>query len=125
MEAIPPTQEKNNVNLIINILIVCPVLLENTNRALYQASIWAACLQTNGTAERSPDGFGWKRNEILWVPVWTLLLEVVKTSRDLIKCGCKVEPLCSMKFKCHEADLPCTAFCQCSGYCAGVFRKLK
>ena len=64
-----------------------------------------------------PEGFGWQRDEGSWTPVWTLLPEVAKASQDLIKCGCKVEPLCSRRCKCHEAGLPCTTLCHCSGMC--------
>ena len=50
-------------------------------------------------------------------PVWTLLPEIAKASRDLLKCGCKAEPLCSRRCKCQGAGLPCTALCQCGGKC--------
>ena len=66
---------------------------------------------------QSPEGFGWRRDEGSWMPVWTLLPEVAKASQDLIKCGCKIEPLCSRKCKCHKAGVLCIALCHCSGKC--------
>ncbi len=37
--------------------------------------------------------------------MWTLLPEVAKASRELAKCGCKAEPLCSRKCKCHLRNI--------------------
>ncbi len=35
-----------------------------------------------------------ERSEITWKPIWTLLPEAAKASRELIKCGCKAIPQC-------------------------------
>ena len=102
---------------IFYLLLQC-ALLQHSNRALYQASIWTICPRED-TSIPLPEGFGWKRSEdSYWVPIWTLLPEIAKASRDLIKCSCKAEPLCSRRCKCQGAGLPCTALCQCGGTCA-------
>ena len=75
-------------------------LLQHSNRAVYQASIWARSLQEIQNTE----GFGWKNIEGSWKPVWTILSEVVKASRELIKCGCRAKPLCSRRCKCQVQD---------------------
>ena len=91
-------------------------LLQHSNRAVYQASIWARSPQEIQNIPL-PEGFGWKNIEGSWKPVWTLLSEVARASRELIKCGCRAKPLCSRRCKCQVAGLSCTALCQCSGNC--------
>ena len=54
-------------------------LLQHSNRAVYQASIWARSLQEIQNIPL-PEGFGWKNIEGSWKPIWTLLSEVVKAS---------------------------------------------
>ena len=36
---------------------------------------------------RSPEGYGWIKSGEGWMPVWTLLPEAAKASRELLKCG--------------------------------------
>ena len=43
----------------------------------------------------SPEGYGWIKSGEAWMPVWTLLPEAAKASRELLKCCCKAKPLCS------------------------------
>jgi len=75
--------------------------------------IWTTCLQEQQNLPQ-PGGFGWTRDDnSLWKPVWTLLPEVKKASRELLKCGCKAKPLCSIRYRCKGAGLSCTALSQC------------
>ena len=37
--------------------------------------------------------------------------------RELIKCGCKAEPICAKKCRCKTAGLTSTALCLCRGLC--------
>ena len=61
--------------------------------------------------------YGWRREENSWRPFWTTMLEAATACRELLRCGCKSQPLCSRKCKCHEASLLCTALCHCGGNC--------
>ncbi len=69
----------------------------------------------------SPQEYGCKKSddksEATWKPIGTLLPEVAKASRNLVKCGCKALPQCSRKCRCREAGLSCMALCQCGGHC--------
>ena len=98
MENIPPTQA---------------ALLQHANRAVYQCGIWSNSLKGIQSLP-SPDDFGWTNVTDSWTPLWTLLPEAAKACRELLKCGCKAEPLCSRKCRCQDAGLPCTALCQCA-----------
>ena len=114
MESIPPTQVYVNTQLATYGIWYLCALLQHVNGALYQASIWATCLQEEVNIP-PPDGFGWRKGENSWIPVWMLLPQIPKASRDLLKCGCKAELLCSRRCKCQGAGLPCTALCHCGG----------
>ncbi len=86
--------------------------MEHSNRALCQASVWAAsfhCLQNLP----SPEGYGWTMKTNIWTPFWTTLPEIAKASQELLKCGCKTIPLCSRRCKCKDAGLSCTTLCYC------------
>lgn len=87
-------------------------LIQHTNRAFYQASIWTTCLKTQQSIP-NPEGFGWTHHEQCWKPVWTLLPEAATACQELLKCGCKALPLCSKKCKCRDAGLSCTPLCFC------------
>ena len=97
MENIPPTQA---------------ALLQHSNRAVYQSGIWSRSLKAMQSLP-SPEN-GWIKVTYLWTPLRTLLPEAAKVCREL-KCGCKVEPLCSRKCRCRDAGLSCTALCHCAG----------
>jgi len=102
MENIPPTQVCSHLYLCylyyINLLFFF-FLQEQQNRP-------------------QPEGFGWTRDDnSLWKPVWTLLPEVAKASRELLKCGCKAKPLCSKRCRCEGAGLSCAALCLCGENC--------
>lgn len=101
MKDIPPTQA---------------ALLQHSNRAVYQASIWSNSLQAIQAAP-SPKEYGWVESDQTWTPLWTRLPEAAKVCRELLKCGCKAVPLCSRNCRCKNAGLPCTALCKCSGEC--------
>lgn len=101
MHNLPPTQD---------------ALLQHTNRCLYQSSIWLNSLESFQDAP-TPANFGWKYNEETWQPIWMTIPEASQSCRQLIKCGCKVEPLCSNSCFCKKAGLACTALCHCKGHC--------
>ena len=83
--------------------------MQHANRALYQASIWTTCLEAQQD-HPTPEGFGWTRPASgVWKPVWTLLPEVAKACQELLKCGCKSQPLCTRRCKYKDAGLPCTS----------------
>ena len=65
----------------------------------------------------SPQGYGWKKFEATWKPIWTLLPEAAKASRKLVKCGCKAMPQCLRKCRSRGAGLSSIALCQCGGNC--------
>lgn len=101
MQNLPPTQA---------------ALIEHTNRSVYQASIWLQCLEAEQKLP-SPVRFGWAKQNNQWQPVWTTQPEVSKTCRQLIKCGCKADPVCTRKCVCKSTGLKCTALCYCRGLC--------
>ena len=117
MEHIPPTQVECFFHLYFYIYrcngvffyYLQAALLQRCNRALYQSSIWATSLQNQQNAPL-PDRYGWQIMNSVWVQVWTLLPEVAKASRELLKCGCRAVPLCSRKCRCRKAGLPCTVY---------------
>merc|ERR1712082_71318 len=87
MENIPPTQA---------------ALLQHSNRAVYQCGIWSRSLKAIQSLS-SPETYGWTKVADSWTPLWTLLPEAAKVCRELLKCGCKAEPLCSRKCRCKDA----------------------
>ncbi|XP_071792576.1 uncharacterized protein [Asterias amurensis] len=101
MEKIPPTQA---------------ALLQHSNRALYQASIWTTSLKSEQRAPL-PEGYGWTKVASDWKPVWSLIPEAASVCRELLKCGCQTHPQCSRNCKCRKAGLSCTALCKCGGSC--------
>ena len=101
MEELPPTQS---------------ALLQHVNRCLCQVSVWRERLKPI-VAVPSPEGFGWTRADTGWRPIWISLPAGSVACRELIKCGCKVAPICSKKCKCRKAGLTCTTLCICHGHC--------
>ena len=101
MANIPPTQA---------------ALLQHTNQAVYQASRWSKSLEPIQCIP-SPEEYRWTKDDDSWTPLWTLLPEAAQVCRELLRCGCKAEPLCSGKWRCHDAGLLCTSPGQCSGAC--------
>ncbi|XP_068756859.1 uncharacterized protein [Montipora capricornis] len=97
LENIPPTED---------------ALLNHSNRALYQASIWTSLDEQQFYP--SPSDFGWKMENNRWRPRWTVLPEASKACNELLKCGCK-KGCKSGRCKCFKANLPCTELCSCSG----------
>ena len=92
-------------------------LLQHTRRAAYQGGhVWAPSnLIKAMTDEISPEGWGWKKLDSIWHPVWTSLPQASKACRELIKCGCK---RCkSSTCKCMKSNLSCTELCKCGGDC--------
>ena len=63
---------------------------------VYQASIWPQCLIEQQMVP-PPKDFGWIEVESHWKPKWSLLPEAAKACMELIKCGCKDQPLCEKK----------------------------
>ena len=101
---------------VIIYLLLQEALLQHANRAMYQASSWTTSTQTMQTVPK-PEGFGWRKTARSWEPLWTLRPEAAKACRELLKCGCKAQPLCTKKCRCYNAGLPCTALCHCGGSC--------
>lgn len=101
MESIPPTQA---------------ALLQHAKRSVYQTGIWTTCLEANQCVP-SPELFGWTNTNNCWKPHWTTLPKAAEACRELIKCGCKAEPMCSRRCRCRNAGLPCTNLCNCGGMC--------
>ena len=120
MENIPPTQVIFIVCYVFLFmhysLLLQAALLQHCNRAIYQCSIWSKSFTSLQNAPL-PSNYGWKKNDNFWVPVWTDLPEAAKASRELLKCGCKAEPLCTRKCLCKAAGLSCTGLCNCGGHC--------
>ena len=65
----------------------------------------------------SPKDFGWIEVENHWKLKWSLLPEAAKACMELIKCGCKAQPLCERRCRCHNAGLTSTQLCYCDGLC--------
>ncbi len=65
-------------------------LIEHTNRALYQPSIWATCLKKHQNIP-PPEGFGWIQEEG-WKPVWALLPELRLLAKSLLSVAAKHFP---------------------------------
>ena len=120
LENIPPTKA---------------ALLEHTSRAVFQGNflyknyikimnflgvhVW-------GNAEKMvlntpPESqWGWEEKENSFVPVWSKLPDLWKSSKELIHCKCKsAANLCGKQCKCKMSNppLPCTALCLCEGDC--------
>ena len=100
-----------------NIELIPPTsnaLFMHTKRAIYQASIWSKCLQSQQNRP-SPLEFGWKLadNPIMkYEPLWMTQKEASKECREFVKCSCKSE-VCT-RCKCKAANLLCTALCSCN-----------
>lgn len=101
MHNLPPTQD---------------ALIQHTNRCIYQSSIWLNSFKSLQNAP-TPAKFGWKIIGDCWKPIWMTIPEASKSCRELIKCGCKAEPLCSKNCFCKKSELACTALCHCKGHC--------
>ena len=86
-------------------------LLQRVNRCVYQASIWTESLKPV-IAAPSPDGFGWYKSDTGWHLIWTTVPAATVACTELIKCGCKVVPVCGKNCKCKKAGMECTALCQ-------------
>ena len=101
MQHLPPTQA---------------ALLQHVNRSMFQSSIWLRSFETQQKVS-CPEVFGWTKKDTNWEPKWTTLDEAATSCRQLIKCGCKSEPLCSKRCVCKSTVLRCTALCRCLGNC--------
>ncbi|KAL9951067.1 hypothetical protein ACROYT_G043662 [Oculina patagonica] len=99
-DAIPPTRA---------------ALLQHTKRAAYQARhCWDKALTPNPNIP-FPGDLGWIFKEGEWQPFWTTLLDVTKSCRELLRCGCKLG--CRGRCCCERAALKCTALCSCCDVC--------
>ncbi len=105
------------VHMMPNLPPTQAALIQHTNRSVYQASIWLMSLKTEMNVP-SPDAFGWSKKGNTWEPLWTTLPDAAKFCRQLIKCSCKAEPLCSRRCTCKSTCLESTALCECRGNCA-------
>ena len=89
-------------------------LIQHSNSAVYQASIWSKGLQAIQSV-LSPEKYGWTKLDDSWTPLWTLLPEAAKVCRELLNVTAKLS--LSAECRCQDAGLPCTALCQCAGAC--------
>ena len=91
-------------------------LLQNTKRAVYQASIWVTSTEAQQMIP-SPVDYGWVQVDNVWNPLWLTVPELSKACQDLIKCTCKGD--CS-NCKCGKANLKCSPLCNCNrnSYCS-------
>ncbi len=96
IDNIPPTQN---------------VLLQYSQRAVYQAGIWTTSTQVYQVVPPSSE-FAWSKATPgkSWVPVWITIPEVSKACNQLIKCACKGD--CN-RCKCAKANLACSSLCSC------------
>ena len=100
-DAIPPTKAS---------------LLEHTKKAAYQAGYcWGQMLAPSPRLP-SPSQWGWIQKEGRWHPFWTSLPEVIKSCRELLRCGCR-KSNCRRNCSCAKTILKCTALCSCSDTC--------
>ena len=95
MERMPPTQN---------------ALLQNTKRAVYQASIWVTSTKAPQMIP-SPVDYGRGQVDNVWNPLWPTVPELSKA------CTCKGD--CS-NCKCGKANLKCSPLCNCNcnSYCS-------
>ena len=80
------------------------------------ASMWAQSLIEQQMVP-SPKDLGWIEVQSHWKLKWSLLPEAAKACMKLIKCGCKAQPLCEKRCRCHNAGLTCTQLCYCDALC--------
>ena len=100
IENIPPTQA---------------ALQQHALRAVYQAGyVWGQALLPSPDFP-DPSLWGWKHEDGVWKPVWTLLPLVISTCSELTRCNCK--KACRTPCKCATAGLECSALCFCGGLC--------
>ena len=99
MEALPPTQG---------------ALLQHSNRAVYQASIWNTADQHQQQSPY-PEGWGWTlcKDSKTWFPFWTTLPMASEVCSELVKCACKSVKGCGNNCSCKKAGWPCTRRCKC------------
>ena len=100
MEALPPTQG---------------ALLQHSNRAVYQASVWTTADQPQQQAP-SPEGWGWTldKDSKAWLPFWTTLPIASEACSQLVKCACKSARGCGTRCGCRKGGWQCTRRCKCS-----------
>jgi len=100
MEALPPTQG---------------ALLQHSNRAVYQASVWTTADQPQQQAPSS-EGWGWTldKDSKAWLPFWTTLPIASEACSQLVKCACKSARGCGTRCGCRKGGLQCTRRCKCS-----------
>ena len=100
LEGIPPTKD---------------ALYQHLKCAVYQGGFcWGQAVATNQDLPK-PEDWGWKLNQQKYEIEWTILPEVSKICKELIKCGCKKG--CTGRCKCKQASLKCTELCKCRGDC--------
>ena len=101
MNAIPPTRA---------------ALVQHIRRAVYQGGhCWGKALHVSLNLPSQED---WERTDSNdWKPLWTTLPEAGRSSRELLRCGCKKG--CQQQCKCKKASLKCTALCTSGGDCNG------
>ena len=98
LENLPPTED---------------ALLLHSKRAIFQASIWYIASEENVNLP-SPEMFGWKQDEGVWVPVWTTISAAAEACKELITCCHKgKEKRDCTSCKCGKVGLPCTDLCTC------------
>ena len=90
-------------------------LFKHVLRAAYIAGYyWAQALVALQNLP-SPEDWGWKLVNGVYIPDWTDLPEATVALRELVKCECQ-NNTCRGNCKCIKTGaLPCTELCKCKG----------
>ena len=99
-DAVPPAKES----------------LEQTKRAAYQAGYCWGQMAAPIPLLPSPSQWGWIQKEGRWQLFWTSLPEVIRSCRELLRCGCR-KSSCRRNCSCAKAVLECTVLYSCSDTC--------
>ena len=87
-----------------NIPPTAGALKQHICRAALQASLWNKCLDKQRKPVSSV-GWGWKKYETGYVPLWSELPEASEACKELVKCNCKKSS--RGRCKCGKQGLAC------------------
>ena len=94
-------------------------LVQHLKQATYQGRhIWGQVLKKQQVIPEAVD-WGWSKAEDgKFLPVWSLLPDMWKSTKELISCKCKKG--CKRNCKCEKNSVPCCGLCECDGICGDV-----